>query len=384
MFAPLLVSGGTLLCGDGTLRKGDLLLEGGRIRKVGARLAARGARVFPARGLLAAPGLIDTQINGGFGISFGDASPGQVLEVGRRLPARGVTSYVPTVTSRPRRETLRAISNLVAASRLPGGAEILGIHLEGPFLSPKYRGAHRRRNLRAPSVPEFIEYAEAARGLLRMVTIAPELPGAPGVIRAGTRRGVVMCAGHSGAAAAEVDRSAIRHVTHVFNAMAPFHHRDEGLLNAALLRDSLSCGMIYDRQHLSAGTARLLLKLKPPGSLVLVSDGSAAMGAPDGEIRADGERFRVKGGRVTVRGTGRLAGSAVFLLDAVRFLVEDAGLPIPQALTLAGGAPAKLLGLHGKKGVLREGADADVVLFDGDLRVKAAFVKGEVFHADHH
>lgn len=365
----------------------DILIEGGRIRKIGPGLPWRGAELFPARGLLASPGLIDTQFNGGLGISFSEADPGRIAEVGRWLLGVGVTGYLPTLTSQPRETILRAIRNLVAASRISGGARILGIHLEGPFLSVGRRGAHRAENLRRPSLAEFRAYHREARGLLRMMTLAPELPGAMAVIREGTRRGVIMSAGHTQATAAQVReamaKGGLRHVTHVFNAMEPLHHREEVALNAALTEDGLSCGMIYDRHHISAGTARLLLRAKKPGGLVLVSDAAPVMGAPDGEIRADGERYLIRDGRVTVKETGRLAGSARSILDGVRFLVADLGLAPAQALSLATAAPAALLGL-GRKGALRPGADADIVLLGKGLKVRATFVGGRLEYADHH
>ncbi|HZE97129.1 MAG TPA: N-acetylglucosamine-6-phosphate deacetylase [Planctomycetota bacterium] len=368
--------------------KTDLLMAGGKIRRIAPRIPAGSARVIPGAGLLASPGLIDTQLNGAFGVSFSDATPAEVVEVGRKLLAFGVTAYLPTLISQPRKTTVQGIRSLVAASTMSGGAAILGIHLEGPFLSPKRNGAHQLENLRLPSLAEFREYHQAAGGLLRMMTLAPERKGAMDVIRDGSRKGVIMSAGHSEATAAEiaqaVNKAGLRHVTHVFNAMPSLHHREETILNAALLIDRLSCGFIYDRDHISSGPATLLLKLKPPGQLVLVSDAVAAMGLPDGPLRRDGEVYVIKGGVVRVKSNGRLAGSASSILDGVRRLIEDTGLLPHRALALASHAPARLLGLEGRKGVLKPGADADVVLLDRSLRVRMTFVGGELLHGNHH
>ncbi len=384
MSQPTLISGAMVLADGELLKRGDVLVERGKIRRIAPKIAARGARVIRARGLLAAPGLIDTQLNGALGHSFSEATPERVLEVGRRLPAHGVTAYLPTIISQPRDRTLRAIESLAAAARLRGGARLLGIHLEGPFLSPERRGAHRTEHLRPPSVSEFRAYADAAGGLLRMMTLAPELPGALEVIAEGTRRGVIMSAGHSMATAADLTRAVteggLRHVTHVFNAMAPLHHRQESILNAALLLDRVSCGMIYDRHHMTAGTAMLLLRVKPLGSLVLVSDATAALDAPDGVLEADGERYLVEKGRVVVAGSGTLAGTAVSLGDCVRWLMADTNVPVNVAVYMASGAPANLLGLRKRKGFLRPGADADIVLFDKGMRVAMTFVEGELLH----
>ncbi|HLY10806.1 MAG TPA: amidohydrolase family protein, partial [Planctomycetota bacterium] len=222
--------------GVDVIPKTDLLMAGGKIRRIAPRIPAGSARVIAGAGLLASPGLIDTQLNGAFGTSFSDATPQSVAEVGRKLLSVGVTAYLPTLISLPRRTTVKGIETLVQAATIPGGAQILGIHLEGPFLAPKRNGAHQLKNLRLPSLGEFREYHRAARGLLRMMTLAPERKGALEVIREGTRRGVIMSAGHSEATAAQiaeaVAKGGLRHVTHVFNAMSPLHHREETILNA--------------------------------------------------------------------------------------------------------------------------------------------------------
>jgi len=383
-----LIRGCAIATGVDRIPRADLLMAGGRIVKIAPRIAPGPARVISGAGLLAAPGLIDTQLNGGFGHSFSDATPAEVAEVGRRLLDFGVTGYLPTLISQPRKTTVAGIRTLVEASRIRGGAQILGIHLEGPFLAPKRNGAHQPGNLRLPTLGEFNEYHRAAGGLLRMMTLAPERKGALAVIKEGTRRGVIMSAGHSEATAAEIGtavlKGGLRHVTHVFNAMSPLHHREETILNAALLIDRLSCGFIYDRDHISSGPATLLLKLKPPGQLVLVSDAVAALGLPDGELRRDGEVYVIRNGVVRVKSNGRLAGSASSILDGVRRLVEDTGIPPHRALALASHAPARLLGLEGRKGVLKPGADADVVLLDRSLMVTMTFVGGQLLHGNHH
>jgi N-acetylglucosamine-6-phosphate deacetylase len=383
----VLLSGCRVLADGEVLPKGDLLLAGGKIRKIASRIAARGPRVVSARGLTAAPGLIDTQINGGFGYSFSGGSADRAFEVGRRLLQYGVTAYLPTLISLPREETVRGIEALAAIAGRKGGARVLGLHLEGPFLSPHRRGAHQEKNLRAPSLAEFREQHAAAKGLLRKITLAPELPGVLDVIRDAARKGVIASAGHTVATAAEFRRAVeagVRHVTHVFNAMAPLHHRDSSVLNAALLEDGVSCGFIYDRVHISADAARLLLRSKPAGKAVLVSDAVAALGAPEGDLVADGELYSVREGGVVVKSTGAIAGSAASILQGVKALVEDLGLPLDRAIALASAAPAALLGLGKRKGVLRPGADADVILLDRRLNVTSTYVGGELLHGNHH
>ena len=383
---PLLISGAEIFADGEVLKRGDLLIQGGKIRKIAPKIKASGAQVLSGRGLIAAPGLIDTQLNGGYGHSFSEAAPDRIHAVSRGLLAEGVTSYLPTLISLPRDVILKGIASVVAAAKLKGGAEILGIHLEGPFLSAAKRGAHREANLRHPSPEELRAYVQAARGLLRKMTLAPELPGALETIREGRRRKVIMSAGHTTANAVQFAmavRAGVTHVTHCFNAMPPLHHRDPSALNAALVTDAVSCGFIYDRIHLHADAARLLLRSKPKGRAVLVSDAVAAMGMPDGDHEADGALYEIKAGTVTVKGTGTLAGSARSILYGVRALVEDLGLSPAEAVACASAAPARLLGLK-TKGALRPGADADVILLDGTLNVKNTFVRGELLYGNHH
>lgn len=383
---PLLVSGAEVFADGEVLKRGDILIQGGKIRKIAPRIKANGATVVDAKGWIAAPGLIDTQLNGGFGHSFSSATPEQVHVVSRGLLAQGVTSYLPTLISLPKEVILGGIASIVAAAKLEGGAEILGIHLEGPFLSKAKRGAHREENLRLPTPAEFVEYAKAAKGLLRKMTLAPELPGALNTIREGRKRRVIMSAGHTTASALQFAmgvEAGVTHVTHCFNAMPPLHHREPSALNAALVTDSVSCGFIYDRIHIHADAARVLLRSKPKGKAVLVSDAVAAMGLPDGDHENDGAKYEIKAGTVTVKGTSTLAGSACSILHGVKCLVEDLGMSPAEAVACASAAPAALLGLK-NKGALRPGADADLVLFDRALNVKQTFVRGERLHGNHH
>lgn len=382
----VLISGAWIVGDDGALREGDLRLEGGRIAKAGAKLAADGAEVVKASGLIAAPGLIDTQLNGGYGYSFSGGSAEDAAGVCRRLVEFGVTGLLPTLISLPRKAIREGIRSLVEAAKQPGGAEILGIHLEGPWLAPERKGAHQEKNLRKATIAEFEEHLAEAKGLLRKITLAPERKGALEVIAEGAKRGVIFSAGHTEATAEEFGRAVdagVRHVTHLFNAMEPLHHREETLLNAALVDDRVSVGFIYDRIHVGARAAKLLLRAKPRGMAVLVSDAIAALGCPPGLLKADGAVYEVRGGRVTVKGSKTLAGSAHSILHGVRCLVKDLGVSAGEALLTASAAPARLLGLK-NKGTLREGADADVVLLDGDLEVRATYLRGERVHGNHH
>jgi N-acetylglucosamine-6-phosphate deacetylase len=361
-------------------------MEGGRIAQVGPKLSADGAELVKADGLILSPGLIDTQINGGYGYSFSGASAEDAAGVRQRLLEFGVTGLLPTLISLPRKAIRDGIRALVEAAKGPRGAEILGIHLEGPWLAPARRGAHQEKNLRKATLAEFEEQFAEAKGLLRMITLAPERKGALEVIAEGAKRGVIFSAGHTEATGEDFDRAVkagVRHVTHLYNAMEPIQHRKDTLLGAALVDDRVSCGFIYDRIHISARAARLLLRAKPRGLAVLVSDTTLALGVPNGVLKADGATYFVNKGVVTVKGTKTIAGSACSILHGVRCLVADLGLTAGEALLTASAAPARLLGLK-SKGTLREGADADVVLFDDRLHVQATYLRGARVHGNHH
>ena len=375
---PLLIRNARVLTPDRVLPRSAVLLAEGRIKAVGPSVSEPvDAETLDAGGRLLSPGLIDIHINGGFGTTFSDADPEAIHGVSVSLLKEGVTSYLATLLSLPFDRTVAAIRSIGEASRKEGGARILGIHLEGPFLNPRRRGAHRKDHVRPPSLSEFKLLMKESRGLLRMMTLAPELPGAAGVIRCGWRRGVLMAAGHSEATAEELERgvdAGISHVTHLFNAMRPFHHREEGIMDAALLDDRLSCELIYDRKHCTRNAMTLALRLKPPGRLILVSDAMFALRARKGLHRVDGDEYEVGTKEVRLAGSGVLAGSAVSLLDTVKLLSEDFRLPAETVLPMASANPARALGLP--LGEIRPGRPADLVVFDSNWKAWAVIVGG--------
>lgn len=373
----LLIRGARVLVPAGVVSGVDVLAAGGRVRAVGPRLKAPpGAEVAAARGALLAPGLVDLQINGAYGANFSEASPAEVTRAAERLAAEGVTAFLPTLISLPLHRLEAALGRLAEAARAGRGARIPGVHLEGPFLSRARRGAHRAANLRRPSVREFERLWRASRGLLRVLTLAPELPGAAGVIAAARRRGVLVSLGHTDADGGQVRRAAdagARLVTHLYNAMAPFHHRAEGAAGAALTDDRLACGLIYDGNHVGPLAAALALKAKGPQGLFLVSDAVFALGLRPGRYRADGTEYQLKGGQFRVRG-GPLGGAVSSLRACVARFARELGLPLAAAWRLGSETPGRLLG--GTLGVIRAGAPADLVLVGRDGAVRAGWVGG--------
>lgn len=343
----------------GVYRKGDVELdrETGRVSAVGV--------AGPGSGL-AVPGLIDLQVNGFGGADFLTADVDGYRHAGAELARTGVVAYQPTLITSEPGQTVTAIATADKARSCPGGARILGVHLEGPFLSPRRSGTHPAELLRAPDV-ELTKRLLAA-GPVTQVTLAPELPGAPELVSFLVRSGVRVSCGHSDATAAEAnaafDRGA-RLVTHLFDAMRPFTHRDPGIVGAALTRDDVAVGVIADPSHLSPEAIRLAFRAAR-GRVVLVTDDLAAGGCPDGTYRMGAVEFTVTGG-IARRGDGTLAGTTITLIEAIRNACT-AGIGWESAVNAATSTPAGLL--PGEDvGLLRPGDRADALVLDDSLNV---------------
>jgi N-acetylglucosamine-6-phosphate deacetylase len=287
--------------------------------------------------------LIETHVNGALGHTFANATAEQIVQIRRHLENNHhIGGFLASMVSLPKETYVKAIACIRRAVGGPG-AKILGIHLEGPFLNPIRRGAHQEAYLRKPSVKEFAAYVKAADGLLKMITLAPELPGALEVIREARRAGVIVSVGHSDATYDDARRAfeaGATHVTHLFNAMRPFHQRSPGLIEAALV-EPVYVEAIYDRVHISKSAMALVLKAKDRKKIILASDASGALDASDGEYDFDGIPTVIKGGKATVKGQGGLAGSATGLWQCYQNFREDFG----GGLDLVTENPARLLGL---------------------------------------
>jgi N-acetylglucosamine-6-phosphate deacetylase len=372
----LRISGGRVLRPDGWAR-GDVVLEGSAIARVGWGPGA-GGREIAAAGLLVVPGLIDLQVNGGYGHDFTSA-PDAIWSVGALLPRNGVTAFLPTIVSSPPGAIRRALE--VLAGGPPAeytGARPLGLHCEGPMLSPRRRGAHPAQHLRPPSL-QVIDGWSAEAGV-RMVTLAPELDGAIPVIRELRERRVVVSIGHSDATfeqAIDAFDAGVGAGTHLFNAMSGFHHRAPGVVGALLYRADVVAGLIVDGPHVHPAAVAAAWRLKGPHGLALVTDAVAAVGVPPGvELSLAGSSVTADGSAVR-DANGVLAGSVLTLDRAVRNLVAFAGATPEEAILAGTQTPAALLRERGL-GAIEAGARGDLVLLDPDLEVVATIVGGEV------
>jgi N-acetylglucosamine-6-phosphate deacetylase len=351
---------------DGHLMDGDVEVTGGRIARVGVLPAGSGG--------VAVPGLVDLQVNGFAGVDFLTAGPEDFAAAGVALAACGVTAYQPTFISAPPDDLISASAAVAEAmSAAAPGARILGVHLEGPFLSPAHPGIHPKAALHPPD-RELLERLLGA-GPVSMVTLAPELPGALELVDLLVERGIPVSCGHTDATAAQADAAfdrGARAVTHLFNAMRPFRHRDPGVAAAALVRDDVTVQMIVDHYHLAPQTAAIAWRAAR-GRVCLVTDAISAAGLGDGEFQVGSVAVRVRGGEARLPG-GTLAGNVGTLLDGVRNL-HALGATFEEAVAAGTAVPARLLG-RDDVGILRTGAAADVLVVDDRLEVVRVLAGG--------
>ena len=362
-----------------------LLLEDGVIAEVSSRAsreAPQNCRVVDFGDAVFAPGFIDIHIHGGAGHDVMEPDPAALPAVERLLATHGVSSYLPTTVTAPVDATLTALeqlANAIEAENKPPGeprARPLGIHLEGPFISHARRGAHPPENLLPPTVNAFELFWQAARGHIRVMTIAPELDGALEVIREAVRRGVCVSLGHSDAdlnAARAAIAAGARHATHTFNAMRPLGHRDPGIVGEVLTNWALTADIIADGVHLNPTIVKLFLHAKGPEAAVLITDGTAATGMPEGRYRLGSFEVEVKDGKCLA--DGKLAGSVLTMDSAVRNVMQFSQCSLQDAVLLASRNPARVSGLTGR-GTLEAGAAADIVVLEPDGQVRSTIIHG--------
>ena len=372
----LLLAGGRVVTPDGVLDSGWIRLAGPLIDAVGSGRVPDQSAV-DLRGQWVLPGFVDMHLHGGGGASFTEGTSDQARQAAAFHRGQGSTTVLASLVTAPLAE-LEARAGLLAVLAEEG--VIAGLHLEGPFLSPVRRGAQDPRYMIAPDVAVFERLHAAARGHLRVITLAPELPGALAVIQAATRAGVTVAVGHTDATA-EVTMAAIdagaTHATHLFNGMRPPHHREPGAVGALLDRDEVTCEVIADGVHLDDIAVRLTARAAGPGRLVLVSDAMAAAGMPDGSYQLGSQRVSVAGGVARLlEDSTAIAGSTATLADVVRHAIA-AGLPVPDVAAAASTTPARILGLANRTGALRPGLAADLVVCDDDFRPRAVMRHGE-------
>lgn len=362
-----------------------ILIRDGVIESVGPRSSLTlpgGAEEIIATDKVAAPGFIDVHIHGAGGHDVMEGTEEALNAISSLIGSHGTTAFVATtVTADPNaickssEEIAKYIVQQHDKSR--AGAEVLGIHFEGPFISPVRRGVHPPEWIRLPSAEMLEKFVAAAQGNALLLTIAPELMGAMPCIDAALKAGMVVGIGHTDATY-EQTRVALahgaHHAIHMYNAMRPFSHRDPGVIGAVLTSPEISAELIADGVHVEETAMRLLLQAKGAGGVILISDGISATGMPDGKYILGGFEVTVSEG-VCRNLEGKLAGSTLTLDRALRNIVK-LGYSLGDGLQMLTFNPAKLLGIEHKKGVLHANADADIILLNEALEVTQVFTRG--------
>jgi N-acetylglucosamine-6-phosphate deacetylase len=362
-----------------------ILFRDGVIEAVGPRgsmTLPAGAEEIQALEQTAAPGFLDVHIHGAGGHDVMEGTEAALTAVSKTVSAHGTTSFVATTMTAAAAaicQSAEDISKYIGQQHLPSDfrAEVLGIHFEGPFVNPIRRGAQQAEFIKLPSAELLAKFVTAARGHAQILTMAPELLGAMPCIDAARKSGLVVGIGHTDAtyeqARAAIARGA-HHAVHVYNAMRPFSHRDSGVIGAVLTTPEVTAELIADGVHVDETAMRLLLKAKGAGGVILISDGISATGMPDGKYALGSLEVTVSGG-ICRDEQGRLAGSTLTLDRALRKIV-GLGSSLEDALRMLTLNPATLLGIEFKKGSLRTGADADIVLLDKAFNVTRVWTRG--------
>jgi N-acetylglucosamine-6-phosphate deacetylase len=395
-----LLAGGRVVTPQGVLSPGWIRLAGHLIEAVGSGHppppgptpgswpGSGGLPVTDLRGAWVLPGFVDMHVHGGGGTSFCDGSSDDARRTVAFHRGHGTTTMLASLVTAPLAE-LEARAAMLAG--LAADGVLAGLHLEGPFLSAARCGAQDPRHMLAPDVAVFERLRAAAAGHLRVITVAPELPGAAELIMAATRAGVIVAIGHTDATA-EVASAAIdlgaTHATHLFNGMRPLHHREPGAAGALLDRAEVSCEVIADGLHLHPAVIRMVARVAGSDRMVLITDAMAAAGMPDGVYRLGPLRVNVAGGvaRLADPGgdlgaAGAIAGSTATMAGVVRQAVA-AGLPVPDVAAAASTNPARVLGLGNRVGALRPGLEADLVICGDDFRLSAVMTAGQWLDPD--
>jgi N-acetylglucosamine-6-phosphate deacetylase len=385
------IHAGTILTPDEQINDAVILVEGGRIAALGHRDEIRvpaDAVDYVAAEMTVVPGFVDVHIHGAGGHDVMEGTTLALDRIAATVARHGTTSLVATTVTASIEDTCHSLEGIAHYIRSQAessevqedarlAAEFVGIHLEGPFISHARRGVHPPDAIARPSTATLQKFLEAADGLVKIVTIAPEIPGAGELIEYAVAAKIVAAIGHTDAdydqARAAIQAGA-RHAVHMFNAMRPFSHRDPGVVGAILTDPEVTAEIIADGVHVAGPAIQVLLGCKGFDAVVLVSDGIAATGMHDGRYRLGNFEVTVEDGGAR-NSEGKLAGSTLTLDRALRYLVAI-GVPLQEAVRMATVLPARRLGLAGKKGIIAVGADADLVALTPDLRVAGVMTRG--------
>lgn len=364
--------------GKDFIPKGTVVFENGKITDIIDIEISPDENTFDGKGMLLAPGFIDIHIHGGAGHDVMDKSVDGIKEICSHLAKNGTTSFLATTVTYDLDETNESLKCVLKAKEDNKGADILGVHLEGPFLNIEKKGAQNGKYIINPTISAYEKITKDCKDLVKRVTIAPELEGSMEFIRYLADKGVCVSIGHT---CADFDtfeegiKNGANLCTHLFNGMNPFHHRNPGVVGAALYDDKANVEMICDLIHLDQNTIKTVHKIKGAEKCCLISDAMCASGLKDGQYALGGLDVYVKNGSARLE-DGTLAGSIITMKDAVKNLITKLNLPVADVLNMASYNPAKIIGADKSKGKIAKNYDADFVLLDDNYDVCDVFVGG--------
>lgn len=363
------------------VESGSILIENGKIKAINPK-EENDSHVIDGKGLYLAPGFIDVHIHGAGGFDTMDATKEAINTIAKTVVKHGTTSFCPTTMTMPVEAINKAIE-VIKDAKIHGteGANVLGAHLEGPFISPNAIGAQNPNYLQALSMDTYNAMVGNDRDAVTSITLAPEVPGALDVIKELAKENILVSMGHTKATyeqAIEGIKAGASHVTHLFNAMTPFTHREPGVVGAAYDTD-ITAEVITDGIHISYPALRTTFKVKGTDKCLLVSDAMCACGMPDGMYALGGQDVIVDAGAARLK-NGALAGSVLTIDNAIRNLKNNTDLPLNEIVRMATYNPAIYAKVETHKGLIKEGYDADLVLFDENISIKKVIVGGrEIF-----
>ncbi|AIF52861.1 N-acetylglucosamine-6-phosphate deacetylase [Pelosinus sp. UFO1] len=333
--------------------------------------------LLDADGRYVSPGFIDVHVHGCNGFDTMDEEEKALAAISKGVLQTGVTSFMPTTMTMPFARIEQSMERIRQAMKESSGAEVLGCHMEGPFINENYKGAQDKRFIMAPDIEKIEPYLDC----IKIITIAPEIGESHDFIEACTKRGLVVSIGHSSATYEQTMKAidaGVSHMTHIFNALPPLHHRFPGAIGAAMDSD-IVCELIVDNLHVHPAMQRILLKVKGLENIILITDAMRASLLGEGQYDLGGQNVIVKQGEARLA-DGVIAGSVLTLNRGVRNFMENKGIDLVSAISLVTLNPARELGVLDRKGSIEVGKDADLVVFDEELNIFATFVGGSLLY----
>ncbi len=383
MAVSICLHNGTLITGFSKMENCAVLIEDGKIadvfseRRFLQKKFDPSVRIFDVEESYIAPGFIDTHIHGFKGHGTDNCSAEAMIEMSKDLAQYGVTAFNPTLYPAPEEDMMHSIKEIVKAMGNESGANIMGIHMEGPFISPNKLGVQRPETVREVDMDLMERLWQTSEGHIVNMTVAPELKGMRRLALYGLERGIIMQAGHTNAEyqnMVEGMQAGILHSTHLFNAMSQLHHRNPGAVGAVLIHPEMSCEIIADGVHVHPDLFKLLARDKPLEKILLVTDGLTPTEQEKGPLIANGEEVVYEGGCFHRATDGVIAGSSLTMIKGVKNLVKF-GFSVSDAVRAASSTPATVM-RYNKKGMLIPGYDADIVVFDKQFNILASIIGG--------